>query len=177
MWIVWLVACVTLFGRSNWLVSMCWLVCLFLFLLVGLGKFFPYFLLIVSWWMNLIWYYLFFCYNDEMVPFNNKSNVTTPKKRAIDKIWWLLQERKIIKTNAIPTTWGKYLQPNKIRHQTNHITSDDWVQSHKRDKSAHNAKEYIILAMLENTLTHIKQYTIGNLMHMQKIQISMQCNI
>ena len=61
-----------------------------------------------------------------------------------------------IETNAIPTTRGKYLQPNKIRHQTIHITGDDFEQSHKRDRLPHNAKDYIILAMLENTLTHIK---------------------
>ena len=41
-------------------------------------------------------------------------------------------------------------------HQLNHITCDDWEQSHNRDSSPHNAKEYIILAMLENTLTHMK---------------------
>lgn len=40
--------------------------------------------------------------------------------------------------------------------------------SHTRgDKSRHNAKEYIILAVLESTLTHIKQYTINNVVHMQ----------
>ena len=40
--------------------------------------------------------------------------------------------------------------------------------SHTRGiKTPHNAKEYIILATLENTLTQIKQYTISNLMHMQ----------
>ena len=70
------------------------------------------------------------------------------------------------KTNASPTTQGKYLQPNKIRHQSNHVTCDDLGQLHKRDKSPHNAKEYIIPTVLENTLTHIKQYTISNLMHM-----------
>lgn len=111
--------------------------------------------------------------------FKNNSSVTIATKRAIEKNLWLVQERKILKTNASPTTWGKYLQENKIRHQTNHITCDDWEKSHKRDKSPHNVKEYIIPIGLQNTLTHIKQYTINTLMHMQAIiifLINFPCN-